>query len=148
MNSPDIVPCEILLPEAMLDETTTAFKQMSGVGTVYEMKDPGLALAFQEAMESYSNVFLKGAVETMVYSGGVLDGVNTLVDVGGSRGHLVAQVVANNQCIQGINFDLPDVIAAAPAVKGAWILPIPMIPVYNLELQALKFFFTSLIILI
>ncbi|CAM6083340.1 unnamed protein product [Calypogeia fissa] len=49
---------------------------------------------------------------------GLLDGVHTVVYVGGSLGHAIAEVVASNPHIQGINFDLPHVVAAAPAIHG------------------------------
>ncbi|CAM6090742.1 unnamed protein product [Calypogeia fissa] len=95
----------------------TAFEQAHGVSPYEFDKDPGFPVVIQKAMESLNNVFCREAIETMQQSG-VLDGVHTLVDVGGSQGHAIAAVVARNPQIQGINFDLPHVVAKAPAIKG------------------------------
>ncbi|CAM6101056.1 unnamed protein product [Calypogeia fissa] len=44
--------------------------------------------------------------------------IKTLVDVGGCRGQALASIVGRHPHIQGINFDLPHVIATAPAIPG------------------------------
>ncbi|CAM6084436.1 unnamed protein product [Calypogeia fissa] len=83
---------EPFLHEVIIDETTTAFEQAHGVSAYENCGD--------------------------LQQSGVLDGVHTLVDVGRSHGHAIAAVVARNPQIQGINFDLPHVVAKAPAIKG------------------------------
>ncbi|CAM6090748.1 unnamed protein product [Calypogeia fissa] len=100
----------------IINETTSGFEQAHGVSP-YVFEDPGFPVLLQKGMESFSNVFCREAMETLQQSG-VLDGVNTLVDVGGSHGHVIAGVVVRNPQIQGINFDLPHVVAKAPAIKG------------------------------
>ncbi|MCL7040866.1 hypothetical protein MKW94_011007 [Papaver nudicaule] len=45
-------------------------------------------------------------------------GMKSLVDVGGGTGTMMAQIVEANPHIQGINFDLPHVVATAPNHPG------------------------------
>ncbi|CAM6090749.1 unnamed protein product [Calypogeia fissa] len=115
--SPVLLAGQPFLHEVIIDETTSGFEQAHGVTPYVFDKDPGFPVAIQKGMESLSNVFCKEAMETLQESS-VLDGVHTLVDVGGSHGHAIATVVAHNPHIQGINFDLPHVVAKAPAIKG------------------------------
>ncbi|CAM6118781.1 unnamed protein product [Calypogeia fissa] len=115
--SPLLLAVEPFLHEVIIDETTSAFEQAHGVSLYVFDKEARFAALFQKGMESHSNVFCREAMETLQQSG-VLDGVHTLVDVGGSHGHAIAAVVARNPQIQGINFDLPHVVAKAPAIKG------------------------------
>ncbi|KAJ6859348.1 caffeic acid O-methyltransferase family protein [Populus alba x Populus x berolinensis] len=51
------------------------------------------------------------------YKGGS-DDVETVVDVGGGTGGHLAEIVKAYPHIKGINFDLPHVVAAAPAYNG------------------------------
>ncbi|CAM6090752.1 unnamed protein product [Calypogeia fissa] len=115
--SPVLVAGEPFVHEVIIDETTSGFKQAHGVTTYMFNKDPGFPVLFQKGMESLTNVVCRDMVETLQQSD-VLDGVRTLVDVGGSHGHVIAAVVARNPKIQGINFDLPHVVAKAPAIEG------------------------------
>lgn len=46
------------------------------------------------------------------------DDVETVVDVGGGTGGNLAEIVKAYPHIKGINFDLPHVVAAAPAYNG------------------------------
>ena len=51
--------------------------------------------------------------------GGGFEGVAMLVDVGGSSGAFLAMIMSRVPTIrQGLNFDLPDVVAAAPPISG------------------------------
>ncbi|XP_037484582.1 uncharacterized protein LOC119363346 [Triticum dicoccoides] len=51
--------------------------------------------------------------------GGGFEGVAMLVDVGGSSGAFLAMIISRVPTIrQGLNFDLPDVVAAAPPISG------------------------------
>ncbi|CAM6084441.1 unnamed protein product [Calypogeia fissa] len=115
--SPVLLAGEPFVHEVIIDETTSAFEQAHGVSPYVFDKDPGFPVLIQKGMESFSNVFCREAMETLQQPG-VLDGVHTLVDVGGSHGHVIAAIVARNPQIQGINFDLPHVVAKAPAIKG------------------------------
>ncbi|KAI3930132.1 hypothetical protein MKX01_036653 [Papaver californicum] len=46
------------------------------------------------------------------------NGIGSLVDVGGGTGGMIADIVEANPHIQGINFDLPHVLATAPEHPG------------------------------
>ncbi|RZC75857.1 hypothetical protein C5167_000372 [Papaver somniferum] len=46
------------------------------------------------------------------------NGIGSLVDVGGGTGAIIAEIVKANPHIQGINFDLPHVVATAPEYPG------------------------------
>ncbi|CAM6092462.1 unnamed protein product [Calypogeia fissa] len=105
------------LHEVILDDTTTASVKAHGVHPYEYNKDPAYVSLIQNAMEANSKMFFKGVLESLLQSS-ALDGVGTLVDVGGGWGHIVAQIVAHNPHIHGINFDLPFVIDKAPAVNG------------------------------
>ncbi|CAM6086953.1 unnamed protein product [Calypogeia fissa] len=105
------------LHEVILDDTTTAFVKAHGVHPYEYNKDHAYVLLIRNSMEANSKMFFKGALESLLQSN-ALDGMGTLVDVGGGWGHIVAQIVAHNPHIHGINFDLPFVIATAPAVNG------------------------------
>ncbi|KAL8261310.1 hypothetical protein R6Q59_025359 [Mikania micrantha] len=48
----------------------------------------------------------------------VFEGLTTVVDVGGSNGTAIRDVVEAFPWIKGINFDLPHVVSAAPASTG------------------------------
>ncbi|KAM3197382.1 hypothetical protein ACQJBY_072817 [Aegilops geniculata] len=51
--------------------------------------------------------------------GGWFEGVATLVDVGGSSGACLAIIMRRVPTIrQGVNFDLPDFVVAAPPISG------------------------------
>ncbi|KAK9676769.1 hypothetical protein RND81_11G099200 [Saponaria officinalis] len=58
------------------------------------------------------NALLKGYKDEFSKLGG------TLVDVAGGFGDVVAEIVKAHPNIEGINFDLPHVVAAAPPVPG------------------------------
>ncbi|KAI3966872.1 hypothetical protein MKW92_017328 [Papaver armeniacum] len=46
------------------------------------------------------------------------NGIRSIVDVGGGTGTLLAEIVGANPHIQGINFDLPHVVATCPDIPG------------------------------
>ncbi|XP_010521261.2 PREDICTED: indole glucosinolate O-methyltransferase 4-like [Tarenaya hassleriana] len=69
---------------------------------------------FHRAMAEHSTMIMKRLLE--VYRG--FEGVNVLVDVGGSDGTSIALVTSKYPRMKGINFDLPDVIAKAPPFPG------------------------------
>ncbi|OVA00532.1 O-methyltransferase [Macleaya cordata] len=46
------------------------------------------------------------------------DGVGSIVDVGGGTGMMIGEIVKAHPRIQGINFDLPHVVATAPECEG------------------------------
>ncbi|KAI3930128.1 hypothetical protein MKX01_036649 [Papaver californicum] len=74
------------------------------------------------------NNFLNGAMRCstttiidemlLEYKDGFSGIAGTLVDVGGGTGTIIAEIVEANPHIQGINFDLPHVVATAPDFPG------------------------------
>jgi hypothetical protein len=68
------------------------------------------------AMTGVSKPFMETLLDGYV---GGFDGVETLVDVGGSSGLCLEMIMRRVATIrEGINFDLPDVVAAAPPIAG------------------------------
>ncbi|KAI3932394.1 hypothetical protein MKW98_029042, partial [Papaver atlanticum] len=47
-----------------------------------------------------------------------INGIRSLVDVGGGTGAMIAEIVEINPHIKGINLDLPHVLATAPEHPG------------------------------
>ncbi|XP_044405173.1 nicotinate N-methyltransferase 1 [Triticum aestivum] len=68
------------------------------------------------AMTGVSEPFMEALLDG--YEGG-FEGVATLVDVGGSSGACLEMIMRRVPTIrEGVNFDLPDVVAAAPTIAG------------------------------
>ena len=68
------------------------------------------------AMTGVSEPFMEALLDG--YEGG-FEGVATLVDVGGSSGACLEMIMRRVPTIrEGVNFDLPDVVAAAPPIAG------------------------------
>uniref|UniRef100_K3Z1P2 Uncharacterized protein n=1 Tax=Setaria italica TaxID=4555 RepID=K3Z1P2_SETIT len=68
------------------------------------------------AMTGVSEPFMEALLDG--YAAG-FEGVATLVDVGGSSGACLEMIMRRVDTIrEGINFDLPDVVAAAPPIVG------------------------------
>ncbi|XP_044954394.1 nicotinate N-methyltransferase 1 [Hordeum vulgare subsp. vulgare] len=68
------------------------------------------------AMTGVSEPFMEALLDG--YEGG-FEGVGTLVDVGGSSGACLEMIMRRVPTIrEGVNFDLPDVVAAAPPIAG------------------------------
>ena len=65
---------------------------------------------FAEAMTSVS-----GAENPAVTAAIDLDNIETLVDLGGSAGHLLASVLAHHEGVRGVLFDQPQVVEVAKA---------------------------------
>lgn len=74
------------------------------------------------AMTGVSEPFMEALLDGYV---GGFEGVGTLVDVGGSSGACLEMIMRRVGTIrEGVNFDLPDVVAAAPPIAGEAIDPI------------------------
>nr|ARS23166.1 COMT4 [Plagiochasma appendiculatum] len=103
------------LHEAVLDSSARPFEVANGM-TIWQAfsEDKELAAhfhsAFQSGVHSHAKIFLQG------YDG--FEGVQTLVDVGGSYGTLLGIIVQAKPHIRGINFDRPHIIASAPELPG------------------------------
>ena len=70
---------------------------------------PEQASRFTAAMASLTGGFKTAAIAALP-----LDGVRTIVDVGGADGTVLAAILAAHPDMRGVLFDLPHVIAAAP----------------------------------
>jgi SAM-dependent methyltransferase len=77
----------------------------------YFAKVPEAAAVFDGAMTSISTLESKAVVAAYDFSG-----INTLVDVAGGHGLMLATILKTNRRIRGILFDLPHVTAGATAV--------------------------------
>ena len=87
----------------------TAFDRVHGMKVFdYFGKHPDKARAFGEAMTSIS-----GTENPVVAAGYDFSKVRTLVDVGGSQGHLLAAILKANRKLKGVLFDRPQVIDQA-----------------------------------
>lgn len=104
-----------MLHEAVLDPSVEPFKKAHRGMSAYEYygKDEEANQLMQKAMWGVSEPFMEALIGG--YDGG-FDGVETLVDVGGSSGICLNMIMNKFHTIKkGINFDLPEVVAAASA---------------------------------
>ncbi|KAD7477284.1 hypothetical protein R6Q59_007111 [Mikania micrantha] len=102
--------------EAVLDSSTEPFVKANGM-SAYDMygENPEMNDLMQKAMSGVSVPFLNAILET--YDG--FDGLERLVDVGGSSGESLKMIIEKHPKIkEAINFDLPEVVARAPEIDG------------------------------
>lgn len=91
------------------------FNKANGMAAFeYYGTDPRFSTIFNQGMQGHSTVIMKRLLEQ--YKG--FDNVKLLVDVGGGIGASLNMIISKHPHISGINFDLPLVIADAPAYKG------------------------------
>ncbi|KAK3404647.1 hypothetical protein EUGRSUZ_K00955 [Eucalyptus grandis] len=81
----------------------------------FASENPEFNRLFNDGMAGLSGVVVRGIVE--VYKDG-FESIGSLVDVGGGVGKTLAEIIKSFSHIQGINFDLPHVVATAPAHDG------------------------------
>lgn len=79
----------------------------------YFARDPDTAKVFNDAMTSFSAMTGHAVAEAYDFGG-----IDRLVDVGGGHGALLAAICTRHPNVRGVVFDLPDVVAGAPAVLG------------------------------
>ncbi|GLT89866.1 hypothetical protein SLE2022_078280 [Rubroshorea leprosula] len=105
-----------LVHEAVVDPKSEPFVKANGEPAyTYYGKKPEMNGLMQKAMSGVSVPFIKAMLEA--YSG--FDGIQRLVDVGGSAGDCLRMILQKNPNIrEGINFDLPEVVAKAPNFPG------------------------------
>ena len=77
----------------------------------YLAKQPEKASLFSETM-----IGVHGEEPAAIAAGYDFSGIATLADIGGATGHLLATVLAKNPGMRGLLFDLPHVVADAPAL--------------------------------
>ncbi|KAF5187511.1 Bergaptol o-methyltransferase [Thalictrum thalictroides] len=105
-----------LVHEAVVDPTVEPFVKANGesaygyYGENHEMNE-----LMQKAMSGVSVPFMKAILDA--YDG--FDGVSRLVDIGGSAGDCLRMILQKHPHVkEGINFDLPEVVAKAPLISG------------------------------
>lgn len=105
-----------LVHEAVVDPTTEPFVKANGEPAYdYYGKKPEMNSLMQKAMSGVSVPFMKAILDG--YDG--FEGVKRLVDVGGSAGDCLRMILHKFPNVQeGINFDLPEVVARAPRIPG------------------------------
>lgn len=77
--------------------------------------DPALGAIFNRAMTSYSHQSIGPVLEAYDFSG-----AETIADIAGGFGHLLAAVLAANPGAKGVLFDLPAVVEGAPAMLDSY----------------------------
>jgi len=80
----------------------------------YLAKQPEKASLFSETMIGFH-----GEEPAAIAAAYDFSGISTLADIGGATGHLLATVLGKNPNMRGILFDLPHVVADAPALLDA-----------------------------
>lgn len=105
-----------LVHEAVVDSTTEPFVKANGEPAYdYYGKKPEMNDLMQKAMSGTSVPFMKAMLDG--YDG--FKGLERLVDVGGSAGDCLRMILGRYpQVREGINFDLPEVVAKAPVIPG------------------------------
>lgn len=82
----------------------------------YYGKKPEMNGLMQRAMSGVSVPFMRAILDGG-YDG--FAGVKRLVDVGGSAGDCLRMIMRKHPSVtEGINFDLPEVVAKAPTIPG------------------------------
>ncbi|HSS68674.1 MAG TPA: methyltransferase [Nocardioidaceae bacterium] len=92
-----------------------AFYSLHGMNVwEYRSQHPEAAERFDAAMVAMTLAVARGLAESYDFAA-----VRTLVDVGGGHGGLLAAVLDAHPAIQGVLYDLPHVVATAPAELAA-----------------------------
>ncbi|KAK9192767.1 hypothetical protein WN944_003460 [Citrus x changshan-huyou] len=105
-----------LVHEAVLDPTIEPFVKVHGEPAYsYYGKKPEMNGLMRKAMSGVSVPFMTSVLDG--YDG--FKGVKRLVDVGGSAGDCLRMILQKHPFIcEGVNFDLPEVVAEAPSIPG------------------------------
>jgi ubiquinone/menaquinone biosynthesis C-methylase UbiE len=80
----------------------------------YMARNPATAKIWDELMDDMSREWIIPIAHTYDFSG-----VNTIIDIGGGRGALIAEILKVNPQMRGILFDLPHVVKIAVDVLEA-----------------------------
>jgi hypothetical protein len=93
----------------------SAFAQVHGQGFFdYCQTDAEFAAAFNGAMTAMSATAAEAVLEAYDFTG-----IRRLVDVGGGHGYLLSRILQRYPEMNGLVFDLPQVVAGAPPVLAA-----------------------------
>ncbi|XP_061945125.1 xanthohumol 4-O-methyltransferase-like [Populus nigra] len=99
-----------------IKEGGTAFSKAHGCELWdFSSRNPEVNRIFNEAMACTSNITMRAILSH--YKDG-FNNIRSLVDVAGGIGGHVAEIVRAYPHIEGINFDLPHVVATAPKYEG------------------------------
>ncbi|XAR52137.1 Caffeate O-methyltransferase [Bertholletia excelsa] len=106
--------CRYYLKDAIL-EGGIPFNKAYGM-TVYKYcsMDSRFNMILNNAISNYSTFIMEKILK--IYRG--LEGINTLIDVGGGIGTSLNMIISKYPSIKGINFDLPHVIEQATPYPG------------------------------
>ncbi|OLP15530.1 methyltransferase [Leptolyngbya sp. 'hensonii'] len=84
----------------------------------YLTQNPESGAIFDDAMTGWAKTIHTAVIDAYDFSG-----VQTLVDIAGGHGMLLASILAANPMLRGILFDLPNVVAGAgPLLEQAQVL--------------------------
>ena len=112
---------EVVLDPAGADPFTRAHASVPAYAYYGQDREANEVMLW--AMTGVSEPFMEVLLDGYCPGGG-FEGVAMLVDVGGSSGTFLAMIMSRVPTIrQGLNFDLPDVVAAAPPISGETIDP-------------------------
>ncbi|KAI3844681.1 hypothetical protein MKW92_008255 [Papaver armeniacum] len=81
----------------------------------FALANPEFNNLFNDAMRCTAEIITNAVL--VKYKDG-FNGIESLVDVGGGTGTMIAEIVKANPHIRGINFDLPHVVSTAPQQQG------------------------------
>lgn len=91
------------------------FHTLYGMGAwAFRQQHPELNAYFNEYMTSLTRMDCAGVAQDYDFSG-----IDTLVDIGGGHGALIAEVLKATPRLKGIVFDQPHVVSGAPALLAA-----------------------------
>ncbi|KAI3851578.1 hypothetical protein MKX03_020749 [Papaver bracteatum] len=81
----------------------------------FSLANPQFNHLFNDAMRCTAEIIINAVL--VKYKDGI-NGIESLIDVGGGTGIMITEIVKANPHIRGINFDLPHVVATAPEQRG------------------------------
>ena len=93
----------------------TGFEKAHGMGLFqYLQHNPGMAQFFSETMVGFHGREPPAVAEAYDFAG-----IGSLVDVGGASGNMLGHVLSRHPGVKGVLYDLPHVVADAPALLAA-----------------------------
>lgn len=103
------------LTEATQEGGASAYERGNGALVFEYMKEnANTKERFNEAMTSHTSIVMKKILEN--YND--FESLSDLVDVGGSLGSNLTQILSKYLHIKGVNFDLPHIVKEAPQIHG------------------------------
>lgn len=107
------------LKDVVEDSSVEPFRKVNGEHALNFYVNPDQIALFNKAFVGMTTPFMREVLE--FYDG--FQGVETLVDVGGSTGVSLSLIMDKFPNItKGINFDLPKMVASAPQLPGIYTI--------------------------